>query len=681
MPLLNFTIIKLTICFIVGIVIGYLFNIPLYISLYLTAFLFVALLVFYFIAKKQFIKTNWFGLSSFLMMICIGILTINLHNEKNHSNHYTNQASIENDSLKTITFRIREVLKSGNFHDKYIIEILEIDKSKVKGKSLLNVQKDSTQMALKVDDLFISKTVFQNLNQPLNPHQFNYRTYLEKKYIYQQLFVSNQSLLKVSSKTHSLFGLASNIREYINLKLKSHHFRPDELAIINALLLGQRQNISKAIYSNYTNAGAIHILAISGLHVGMLLIILSFVLRPIENFKHGKLIKTFLLVLILWCFALIAGLSASVTRAVTMFSILTIAMNLKRPTNIYNTLAISLFIILLFKPMFLFDVGFQLSYLAVFAIVIVDPVIYKQWKPKSKIIDFYWHTFTVTLSAQLGIIPISLYYFHQFPSLFFISNLVIIPFLGLILGLGILIILLAILNLLPQFIANIYGHIITLMNDFIAWVSRQELFLIKDIAFSFWYVLAFYLVIICLLRFFKKRHYSSLKYLLMTIMIFQGIVIYTNYNASTNAFIIFHKSRHSLIGNMIHNKMIVAQDLDLDTLSKVKNNIIRDYAVGNHIDVIEKDSLRPIYLLNKSKLLIIDSLGIYNIKSFKPDYVLLRQSPKINLNRLIDSIKPKYIIADGSNYRSYMEKWEAICKKRALPFHQTSKKGAFVIEY
>ena len=679
MQLLNFTIIKLTAYFIIGIAISTLFSIPLNVSLYLTASLFVILLVFYLIAKRQFIKTSWFGLSSFLMMISIGILTTNLHNEKNYSNHYTNQVSIKNDSLKTMTFRIRDVLKSGNFYDKYVIDLLEIDGSKVKGKSLLNIQKDSAQIALKIDDIFISKTVFKDLNQPLNPHQFNYKTYLEKKYIYQQLFISNQSLLKVSSKTHSLFGLASNIREYINLKLKSHLFKPDELAIINALLLGQRQDISKTIYSNYTNAGAIHILAVSGLHVGIILIILSFVLKPIESFKHGKLIKTFLLVVILWCFALIAGLSASVTRAVTMFSIVAIAINLKRPTNIYNTLAISIFTILLFKPMFLFDVGFQLSYLAVFAIVIVDPVIYKRWKPKSKIINFYWHTFTVTLSAQLGIIPISLYYFHQFPSLFFISNLVIIPFLGFILGFGILIILLAVLNLLPQFVATIYGYIIGLMNDFIAWISRQELFLIKDIAFSFLYILASYLVIIYLIKLLKKWHYYNLKYLLITIVIFQSIVIYTNYNIQTNAFIIFHKNKHSLIGNTIHNKMIVAHDFD--TLSKTKNNIVRDYAVGNHINIIEKDSLQSIYLLNDKKFLIIDSLGVYNIKSFEPDYLLLRQSPKINLNRLIDSIKPKYIIADGSNYKSYIEKWESICEKRALPFHQTSKKGAFIIEY
>ena len=679
MQLLNFTIIKLTACLIIGIAISYFLGVSLQVSQYMTGALSVFLLLFYIIAKKQFIKTSWFGSSSFLMMISIGILTANLHNERNFPNHYTNQILAENDTSKTITFRIRAILKSGNFYDRYVIDLLEVDGRKVMGKSLLNIKKDSLHTTLKVDAIFISKTVFKNITPPLNPHQFDYKNYLDKKYIYHQLFASNPSLLKVSSKTRSLFGFASNIREYINLKLKYHCFKPDELAIINALLLGQRQDISKAIYSNYTNAGAIHILAVSGLHVGILLTILSFVLKPIENFKHGKLTKTILLVAILWCFALISGLSASVTRAVTMFSIVAIAINLKRPTNIYNTLAISIFTILLFKPLFIFDVGFQLSYLAVFAIVIIDPLIYKRWKPKSKLLDFYWHTFTITLSAQLGIIPISLYYFHQFPSLFFISNLVIIPFLGLILGLGILIIVLAVLNLLPPFVAYTYGSIIGLMNDFVAWISSQELFLLKDITFNLLYVLGSYLIIIYLIKLLKKWHYSPLRYLLIVIIIFQSTLIYTQHNTPTNAFIVFHKNRQSLIGNTIHNKMIMASDFD--SLLLAKNNIIRDYTVANHIDIIEKDTLQSIYLLNTKKFLIVDSLGVYNIKSFEPDYILLRQSPKINLNRLIDSIKPKYIIADGSNYKSYIKTWETVCKKRKLPFHQTSKKGAFIIEY
>lgn len=679
MQLFNFNIIKLTLCLIIGIIIGSFLDISLNASIYLTLPLLILLFIIFLISKKQFKKTIWFGVVGFTSMISIGVLTTNFHNQKNFASHYTHVVSKSTDSLNAITFRIREVLKSGNYYDKYVIDLIGIDNKKVSGKSLLNIEKDTLTPPLKVDELYITKTAFKDLITPLNPYQFNYKEYLEKKYIYHQVFTSNSTMLKISTSTKTLLGVADNIRQHINKKLRSYNFKPAELAIINALLLGQRQDISEEVYTSYTNAGAIHILAVSGLHVGVVLFILSLIFKPLDRFKHGKLIKTIVLVSFLWSFALIAGLSASVTRAVTMFSIVAVALNLKRPTNIYNTLAISMLVILLFKPLFLFDVGFQLSYLAVFAIVSIDPSLYKLWTPKNKILDLYWHTFTITVSAQFGIIPLSLYYFHQFPSLFFISNLVIIPFLGIILGLGILVIILAACNILPQFVANLYGGIIDIMNGFVSWISHQEAFLFRDIPFSLLYVLVSYIFIITLINFLIQKTYNSFRFLLIIVLVIQATFLFKKINTPDNEFVIFHKSRHSLIANTTLNKLYTAHNFD--SLTRSKNRIIKDYSIGNHISGIEESSIKPIYQLRKERLIVVDSLGIYQALSFQPDYVLLIQSPKINLNRLIDSIKPKYIIADGSNYKSYIERWDEICEKRKIPFHQTSKKGAFVIKY
>jgi competence protein ComEC len=217
------------------------------------------------------------------------------------------------------------------------------------------------------------------------------------------------------------------------------------------------------------------------------------------------------------------------------------------------------------------------------------------------------------------------------------------------------------------------------MNGFVGWVSQQEAFLFKDIPFNFLYLLASYVFIIALVQLLLKRNYQTLRVFLIAILIFQGAMVFTNYSKPTHEFVVFHKSRYSLLGNTLRHRMIIAHDLDSTASSK--NNIIRDYSVGNYIDTIEEDSLQPVYLLNDKKLLVIDSLGVYNIKSFKPDYVLLRQSPKINLNRLIDSIKPKQVIADGSNYTSYVENWKTVCEKRKIPFHATGNMGAFVIDY
>ncbi len=613
-------------------------------------------------------------------MISIGILTSNLHNQKNFKNHYTTVIPIvEPDSLYPISFKIREALKPNKYYQKYVVDLLELKGQPVSGKLLLHIKIDSLKPLLQVDDILFSKTPIKPIQTPLNPNQFDYKSYLKKRYIYHQLILERKELYKIEHSSSSILGFANSIRNHISSKLSKQNFSNDELGVIKALFLGERTDISESLYENYKNAGAIHILAVSGLHVGIILIILNFILQPIERFKYGRQLKTILLIITLWLFAIVAGLSASVTRAVTMFSIVTIALNLKRPTNIYNTLAISIFVILLFKPMFLFDVGFQLSYAAVYAIVAIDPHLNKIWSPKHLITKKLWHTLTVTMSAQLGILPLSLYYFHQFPSLFFISNLIIIPLLGIILGFGILVILLTILNLLPPFIGETYSFVINRMNLFITWVAEHEHFIFKHISFNIYYLIMSYYLIIASFRLITKYNNSRLKTFLISIIVCQITILYTQAIKPKHQLVIFHSNKHSLIGNTNNN--LTAISSEMDCITNTMTQTVKNYQVGNYINNTIKNSLKDFYLLNNKKLLVIDSLGAYNIKSFKPDYILLRQSPKINLKRLIDSIQPKYIIADGSNYKSYVEQWKIVCKNKKLPFHSTYEKGAFIINY
>jgi len=608
-------------------------------------------------------------------MTSLGALSLKLHQQYRFKTHYSYH--IHKDSVNTIQFRIRETLKPGNFNENYIIDLLKIDNNSVTGRSLLHVSKAEATKVLEVDDIMILKSQFKALTDPLNPYQFNYKLYLNKKHIYHQLYASYPKLLKVDSSKHTLFGYAAAFRNRVNKNLRSFDFKVEELAIINALLLGQRKDISTETYNSYIHAGAIHILAVSGLHVGILLMLINYLFTALAYIKYGRLIKTILILSILWSFALIAGLSASVVRAVTMFTVVAIAMHLKRPTNIYNTLAISMFILLLFNPMYLFDVGFQLSYLAVFAIVTIQPSLFGLYRPRFKIDRLFWNVFTVTLAAQLGIFPISLYYFHQFPGLFFISNLVIIPFLGLVLGFGILVILLAFLNLLPQILASTFGKIISIMNRFVHWVSLQEDFLFQNISFNIYQVLLSYLFIITSIILIKSRNYKHIISVLIVILLFQGYLFINSHYASHSSFIIFHKSRFSILGLKQQNQLKLYHNVPHIADEK----LITNYKVGNQIGSIVPDSLTNVYAFNKKTLLVVDSLGIYDVKSFKPDFILLRDSPQINLARLIDVLHPELIISDGSNYKSYQTRWAITCNTKKIPFHQTDKKGAFIYRY
>lgn len=660
---------------VIGIVLAHYFNINFNIVLYITIGSVILLGIYWFLLRKKIDRLAYFGLLTYISMICIGITSYNLQDEKLRSNHYSH-LSAENSNA--IVFKIKERLKPDLYNNKYIVSVKSYNNEKATGQLLINIKRDSLTKSFNVDDVLFTSTALKGIQKPLNPHQFDYRKYLELKQVYHQLYLKQDELLLLSDSKTTIYGYADNLRTTINEKLIEAGFKKDALSIMNALLLGQRQTIDKTIYNNYVNSGTIHILAVSGLHVGILLLILNFLFRPLLYLKHGRFLRPLVIAILLWLFAIIAGLSPSVTRAVAMFSIISIAMHLKRPTNIYNTLVISAFIILLFKPTFLFEVGFQMSYLAVLGIVSVQPIIYKLWKPKYWIIDKPWQIFTVTLSAQVGVVPISLFYFHQFPGLFFISNIVVIPFLGLILGFGLLVIVLALLNILPNFMVITYSYIIDSLNSFIAWVAQFEDFLLRDIPFTILQVICSYFIIIGLVQVYKYKTFKWVAMSLFGIICLQGISFYNINKTQNDAFIVFNKSRFSIIGHKENDKLMVNHNLD--SLKQTTDNVIKNYKVGESIERVTSDSLQSVYQFNNKTILVVDSLGIYNGLSFKTNYVLLRNSPRLNLNRLIDSLKPKQIIADASNYKSYVKRWKATCEHKKIPFHYTNEKGAYVLK-
>ncbi len=676
MKLLNFTIIKLTACLIIGIAFAHYFHLDFEVILFVTVTLITFLGMYWFLLNGKIDRQPYFTLLAYLCMISIGINAVNIQNETLRPYHYTSLATNEN--FKTVIVKIEERLKPDAYNTKYIASVLALNDKTAHGKLLININHDSINSILPVDAVFYASTELKKIQKPLNPHQFDYSKYLELKQVYNQLYLKHSELLLLSDSKTSIYGFADKLRTTINEKLVTAGFKDETLSIINALLLGQRQTIDKTIYNNYVNSGTIHILAVSGLHVGILLLILNFLFKPLLYLKHGRVLRPLIMVVLLWCFAIIAGLSPSVTRAVAMFSIISIAMHLKRPANIYNTLAISAFFILLFKPTFLFEVGFQMSYLAVLGIVSIQPILYKLWQPKYWILDKPWQIFTVTLAAQFGVVPISLFYFHQFPGLFFISNLVVIPFLGLILGFGLLVIVLSLLNLLTDTIVTTYSYFIESLNGFIAWVAQFEDFLLRDIPFTLLQVVLSYFIITALVQFYKFKNFKWLALCLIGVIGFQSLLFYNKFKSQDTAIIVFNKSRFTIIGQKANEQLTVHHNLD--SLKQKTDNAIKNYKVGELLDEVTMGRLESFYKFKDQTILVIDSIGVYEGLSFKPNLILLRNSPKINLNRVIDSLNPRLIIADASNYKTYVKRWKVTCKEKKHPFHYTNEKGAFILK-
>ncbi|WP_372801707.1 ComEC/Rec2 family competence protein, partial [Lutibacter sp.] len=593
--------------------------------------------------------------------------------KKNHYSVYT-KSSKNQKSKKVIT--IKKVLKPTMFYDKYEAEILQVNNQITLGKILVNLERDSSNVILNVGDTFIVNSGLKEIKKPLNPYEFNYKNYLKNQQINHQIIISERELFSIAKTNITLKNIAAKIRIKIIKSLKKYGFKNDELAVVNALILGQRQDISESLLESYTGAGAIHILAVSGLHIGIILMLLTFIFKPISYFKHGKTLTAVIIILLLWMYAIIAGLSPSVVRAVAMFTAITIGMYLNRPSNVYNSLIISMFFLLLFHPFYLFEVGFQLSYLAVFFIVWIQPKLFNIWISKVWILRKIWQLFTVSIAAQIGVLPLSLYYFHQFPSLFFISNLVIIPFLGVILIVGVIIIVCAILNILPSIVGDFYILIIQKMNFFVSWIAHQETFLFKNIPFSFSAMLASYLVIILFVKWQEKKSVIRFKFVLFSVIVFQIVVLLEKQQLeTTNEFIIFNKIKSGIIVQRYGDDIIL---FSKDSISK-ENYPVKPYLIEAGMHKLKVQAPRNFYQFLNTTVLAVDSLGIYNIETIKPTAILLQYSPKINLERLLNTLHPKLIIADGSNYKNLVKNWEETCLKNKTPFYNTMQKGAFIL--
>lgn len=727
MNLLRFVPIKLTLLLVLGILLGDFLNWSIARSSLCTASL-LSLLAYVFYRDERrpsidLLRKGYpaFGILMGLLCIAVGILAVAINDQSNRPDHYSKKSPTEAQVWK---LKIRESLKSNTYSDRYIVQVVGLNGTKASGSLLLSIPKHSNreepvsrepyaydaqkvisgqsvhsvpvtnrdtiynhQIPIKreeviadkfmVDDELFVQTSIEEISPPLNPHQFDYSAYMRRLGIHHQIRLQAEDYVPVPNPKKTILGLAASVRQTIIQRLQKGKFGEEELSVIQALLLGQRDDISVRVYDAYKNAGAVHILAVSGLHVGILLLVLQLVLRPLERLRKGKSLKLLVIVISLWGFALLAGFSASVVRAVTMFSFVAYALFLDRPGNTFNIIALSMFFILLIiNPMLLFQVGFQMSYAAVFAIVWIYPMLQKLWYPKNRVVRYFWQLLSVSIAAQLGVLPISLFYFHQFPGLFFVSNLLIVPALGVILGMGILVIIVGLLNLLPEVLVTIYNAIIGWMNAIVVWVAKQEAFIFKSIPFDAVQLVLAITILICVGRFFSKPNFRKAMVLAISIVGFQSWLFQASYTSrQKEKLILAHQFKNSvlMLQNGTHLTTIAHDTVRSDRLKE-------GYVVAERITSEKNRGLANSYRWHDTQLMIIDSTGLYPIPRTQPDYLLLTGSPRLNLERLIAEIRPKTVLADGSNYKSSIAHWRKTCADSDTPFYDTGTMGAFYFD-
>ena len=270
-----------------------------------------------------------------------------------------------------------------------------------------------------------------------NPFEFDYQAYAIRNQIGHRIFIRNKDYhFLAGQRRPNLAEESLIIRDRLLKIIENCGLKGEVLHLVSAVSLGAREELEPETTQSFSKTGVTHVLAVSGMNVAIIFVVLEFFLRFLNRKKWGIIIQTLLILAGVWGYAFVTGLSASVLRAAAMFTFILLGKSLSRNANIYNSLAASAFVLLCFNPSLVYDVGFQLSYAAVFSIVYFHPYLYglcyfKYWVP-----DQIWIMITVSVAAQIGTIPFLLHYFHQFPTWFLLANLMVIPLVTVILYLS-----------------------------------------------------------------------------------------------------------------------------------------------------------------------------------------------------------------------------------------------------
>ncbi|WP_427871878.1 ComEC/Rec2 family competence protein [Flavobacterium sp. MMS24-S5] len=672
MKVLDFPLIKITIAFIIGVITAYYLHLPIAAIHYLLIICISLFVITFFWNLKNNKKTILFGISVYLLSFFLGSFTLISHTESLQKNNYRHcKAAFE--TKQSLTLILREKLKSNDFSDRYIGHIKTISGKVYSGKIIVNVQKDSSRNPLITGNSIKIKTLLQRNKPSKNPNQFDYSRYLADKQIYAQIYCSKKEILVNKNIQKDIWYYCAKLHSRIIFNFEKSKFNKSEMNVALALILGQQQDISQDIIQDYQYSGATHVLSVSGLHVGFIMLFITFILKPIPNTKKGSFFKLACILISLAGFAIISGLSPSVLRSVVMFSFLAIGNHLRRTGNIYHTLLVSILLILLFEPYFLFDVGFQLSYIALFFILWLQPLLKNIYKPKNKITVYIWEALTVSFAAQIGTLPLCLYYFHQFPGLFFVTNIIILPILSFIMIAGIVVMIIAIFTSPPLFITMIFEKSIYLLNLMIHAVASIDSFVIRDISFNLFHLWAFSLFIISTIVWIKKPSFSKLLYALISIIAIQLAFILTKIETEKEEELIVYNERNNTLISERSGRNLVF--FTRDTVIENNRNI-NSYLVGNSIAFSRIKEIKNVLYFKNTKILIIDSTKALPEK-LNPDILILTQTSKINLDRLLQNIHPKIVIADGLNSNSIQKNWKNSCIKKNIPFHSTKEKGYY----
>lgn len=559
------------------------------------------------------------GLSLHFSIGIFGILMQITHNEFFQKHHFTRAT----DPVYCMA-RLTDQGIAKKASKRYGADILSIADSvnkwhPAKGKILLYVRNDSLQK----DTGFVYGEVvifpyksIQEVPPPSNPDEFDYKLTLALQNIHFTAYLEKSVLQHTGyTQCNPIQVWVFRMQHYFTAVLCRYIGKASETAVVQALLYGYDDEIEPEIVQAFAQTGTLHVLAVSGMHVGMIFLILSFLLKPMMRFRRLKGLKNLLLLCALWFYAALCGLTPSILRATVMFSFILIGTMLKRTGNIFNTLGASAFFLLCFNPGMLFNTGFQLSYLAVGGIVFFHPLIFNWFTPESRPGLEIWKLLSVSLAAQIATFPVSLLFFHQFPVCFLLSNLLMIPLTSIILYGAIVLLVVSGIPELSEWLGFFLCHLVQLTNKTVILLSQIPYAYVDRIPFDFTECLLLYglTLLITLFLIQPQRLYLTLSLLaLLSYILLNGLY---KLHDSRQIFVTVYKIPKQSAIRLVHGRESILWG-DSSTLLHEKQ---MQFYIRGHELAHRLETSQTFFLDEKWKLIHLDKICLLINGKGNPD--------------------------------------------------------------
>ena len=566
-------------------------------------------------------------------------------------------------------------------------------KLKVSGKVMAYLEKTEETMSLVYGDVVAFSVPIEEISPPLNPEEFDYQRYLSRHGVTGRVYLKQGDWFNTGvTEANSVYAFAYRFRDKLLAALQRCGLTEDEFGVGAAILLGYDESLPAQVRQNYVAAGSMHILCVSGMHVGIIYLLASFLLGFLGKGRRMALIRRLILLALVWFYALLTGLSPSIMRATLMITFVLFGELIHRKGFALNSIAASAFVLLMIDPNNLFAIGFQLSYVAVAGIVLLQRPIYNLIYVKNKLLDKVWEITAVSLAAQIATMPFAVYYFHQFTPYFWLSNLMMTPLSFLVILSGMLLLVFSWVPWLNLALGKVVWLLLHLMNLSVAWIERLPCSLVKGLYMNdFQFALSMLLLLLLWLFVNLKKKRMMLEMLTVS-AVFALTMAWRSQRLSQQSQILVYSVRNHTAINIVdgyRNVLLCDEGLLSESSSidySLKGHWARDQLSMNPVcytleeDVDNELFVKHRHLLSAQGVLLAfwdPALALHDGKhQVVVDYLMVREKQRPDLQRVVDTYRVGTLLVDGSVPKYLAKEWVSQAEAYGIPCFDL-RNGAF----